>query len=131
MYIPAEAIYYELINTIDKDYNIMQYAWTKKIIITSPNTLFLTLRIIEHWFKDTKLSEEAHSILKKLNIIIKDATKLSDNFRKLGNHISNAKSSYDETEDRMTKMTSRVTKLMDFKGNKSKILEIEDIDSDN
>jgi DNA recombination protein RmuC len=26
MYIPAEAIYYELINTIDKDYNIMQYA---------------------------------------------------------------------------------------------------------
>lgn len=131
MYIPAEAIYYELINTIDRDYNIMQYAWTKKIIITSPNTLFLTLRIIEHWFKDTKLSEEAHSILKKLNVIIKDATKLSDNFRKLGNHISNAKSSYDETEDRMTKMTSRVTKLMDFEGNKNKALEREDIDSDN
>jgi len=48
MYIPAEAIYYELINTIDKDYSIMSYAWSKKIIITSPNTLFLTLRIIEH-----------------------------------------------------------------------------------
>jgi len=77
------------------------------------------------------LSEEAHLILKKLNVIIKDATKLSDNFRKLGNHISNAKSSYEETEDRMNKMTTRVVKLIDFKGNKSKPLELEDIVEDN
>jgi DNA recombination protein RmuC len=26
MYIPAEAIYYEIINHLDRDYNIMQYA---------------------------------------------------------------------------------------------------------
>lgn len=124
MYIPAEAIYYELINTIDKEYNIMEYAWSKKIVITSPNTLFLTLRIIEHWFKDTKLSEETHLILKKLNVIIKDATKLSDNFRKLGNHISNAKSAYEETEDRMNKMTTRVAKLIDFKSGDNDVEEL-------
>ncbi|MDD5621368.1 MAG: DNA recombination protein RmuC, partial [Candidatus Pacebacteria bacterium] len=48
MYIPAEAVYYEL-NTA-KDTDLINFAWSKKVILASPNTIYLTLKVIEHWF---------------------------------------------------------------------------------
>src|SRR3989344_4567343 len=67
MYIPAEAIYYEIINNIGKDVDITSFSWSKKVILTSPNTIYLTLRTIEHWFKDTQVSKQTQEILKKLD----------------------------------------------------------------
>lgn len=114
MYIPAEAIYYEIINHLDRDFGIMKYAWSNKIIITSPNTLFLTLRIIEHWYQDTKLSEETHNIIKRLNLIIKDAKTLDDSFRKLGKHLSDTNSAFENSQKRLELMNKKATKLVDF-----------------
>jgi len=48
MYIPAEAIYYEIVNNISRDFDLAVYAMSKKIVITSPNTIYLTLRTVEH-----------------------------------------------------------------------------------
>ena len=118
MYIPAEAIYYEIINHLDREFSIMKYAWGKKIIITSPNTLFLTLRIIEHWYQDTKLSEETHNIIKKLNLIIKDANSLDDSFRKLGKHLSDTNSAFENSQKRLELMNKKATKLVDFSNQK-------------
>ena len=67
MYIPAEAIYYEIVNNIGKDFDLVNYAWSKRVILTSPNTIYLTLRTIEHWFKDTQISRQTQDILKRLN----------------------------------------------------------------
>jgi DNA recombination protein RmuC len=114
MYIPAEAIYYEIINHLDREYNIMSYAWSNKIIITSPNTLFLTLRIIEHWYQDTKLSEETHNIIKRLNLIIKDAKTLDESFKKLGKHLSDTNSAFESSQKRLELMNKKATKLVDF-----------------
>ncbi len=114
MYIPAEAIYYEIINHLDREYNIMSYAWSKKIVITSPNTLFLTLRIIEHWYKDTKLSQETHNIINKLNFIIKDSQILDDSFKKLGKHLSDTNSAFEASQKRLDLMSKKVGKLVDF-----------------
>lgn len=123
LYIPAEAIYYEIINHLDKEFNIMQYAWSKKIIITSPNTLFLTLRIIEHWFKDTKLSQETHNIINKLNFIIKDSSTLDDSFKKLGKHLSDTVSAFETSQKRLELMSKKVGKLIDFN---DKLEELDD-----
>ncbi len=121
MYIPAEAIYYEIINHLDRDYGIMSYAWGKKIIITSPNTLFLTLRIIEHWYQDTKLSEETHNIIKRLNLIIKDAKSLDESFKKLGKHLSDTNSAFEKSQDRLEKMNKKATKLVDYSDKPEKL----------
>jgi len=120
MYIPAEAIYYEIINHLDRDYNIMAYAWSHKIIITSPNTLFLTLRIIEHWYQDTKLSQETHNIIKRLNLIIKDANNLDESFKKLGKHLSDTNSAFESSQKRLELMSKKVDKLVDYSDDNEK-----------
>lgn len=115
MYIPAELVYYEIVNSIGKNFDLASYAWSKKIIMVSPNTIYLTLKTIEHWFKDTQISRQTQEILKRLNKIQQDALKLREDFRKLGSHLRNATSSFDSSEKRLDFFTDRVEKLKEFK----------------
>lgn len=117
MYIPAEAIYYELMFNL-REQGIADYAWKKKVVLTSPNTIYLTLRAFEQWFKDTQISKQTQEILKRLGRINQDADKLMDDFRKLGNHLKNASSSYDNSEKRLNLFSNRVDKLLEIKENK-------------
>lgn len=115
MYVPAEAIYYEIVNNIGKEFDLTGYAWSRKVILTSPNTIYLTLRTIEHWFKDTQISRQTQEVLKRLDRIQQDASKLMNDFRKLGSHLRNAVSSYDTSEKRLNMFSDRVDRLREFK----------------
>ncbi len=114
IYIPAEAIYYEIISNMVKDLDVAAFAWSKKIILTSPNTIYLTLRTIEHWFRDTQISKQTQEILKKLAKVHQDAEKLMDDFRKLGSHIKNASSAYSDSEGRLRMLDEKVEKLVEI-----------------
>lgn len=111
MYVPAESVYYEMINNI-QDVDIPEYARKKKVVLVSPNTFFLSVSAILHWYKDIQLSKKTQDIMKKLQTITADGGKLADGFRKLGNHISNAKSAYDDSEKRLSLMVNRVQKVV-------------------
>ncbi|OGZ24797.1 MAG: hypothetical protein A2896_02215 [Candidatus Nealsonbacteria bacterium RIFCSPLOWO2_01_FULL_43_32] len=114
MYVPAEAIYYEIVNSIGQELDVAAFAWSKRIILTSPNSIYLTLRTIEHWFKDTQISKQTHEILKKLAKVHQDAEKLMDDFRKLGSHLKNASSAYDDSKSRLSLLDERVEKLVEI-----------------
>jgi len=114
MYIPAEAIYYEIVNNIGKEFDLTNYAWSRKIILTSPNTIYLALRTIEHWFKDTQISRQTQEILKKLAKIHQDSEKLMEDFRKLGSHIKNASSAYEDSDKRLSLLDEKVGKLIEI-----------------
>ncbi len=115
MYIPAEAIYYEIVNNIGREFDLAGYAMGKKVVITSPNTIYLTLRTVEHWFKDTQISRQTQEILKRLDRVQQDASKLMNDFRKLGSHLRNAVSSYDSSEKRLSIFSDKVERLKEFK----------------
>ena len=117
MYIPAEAIYHEIMFRFREE-EIVHYARNKKIVLTSPNTIYLALRTIAYWFKDTQISKQTQQILKRLNRISQDADKLSQSFRKLGVHLKNAHSSYDDSEKRLGLFSDRVEKLLEIKETK-------------
>lgn len=114
MFIPAEAVYYEIINNIGKEIDVAGFAWSKRVILTSPNTIYLSLRTIEHWFKDTQISRQTQEILKRLGKIHQDAEKLMDDFRKLGSHLKNASSAYGDSEKRLTMFEEKVEKLIEI-----------------
>lgn len=113
MYIPAETVYYEIINNI-KEADIPQYALKKKVILVSPNTFYLSISSVQHWFKDVEFNKQTKDIMKRLERISTDGGKLADDFRKLGNHISNAKSSYDDSEKRLSLMVDRVKNVIEL-----------------
>lgn len=115
MYMPAETIYYEVINNI-RDFNIPSYAGKKKVMLVSPNTFALSISAIKHWFKDVQLSRQTQEIMKRLERIAIDGRKLGEDFRKLGSHLNNAQGSYDGSERRLTLMVDRVQNIIEVEG---------------
>lgn len=120
MFIPAETVYYEIINNI-KDVDVPEYARKKKVMLVSPNTFALSVSAIHHWYKDVHLNQKTQDIMVKLERVVADSTKLADDFRKLGSHISNARSSYEDTEKRLGLMVDRVKKVVEIGGATSDI----------
>jgi len=119
LYIPAEVVYYEIMFNM-QDSGLWEYGQKKRVILTSPNTLYLTLQVVEHWVKDVTVAKETKEIIKRLNTVLQDGAKLSDSFTKLGKHISNVKSSYDDSGKRLELVTGRIEKIIaiDTKGSK-------------
>src|SRR3989344_3192828 len=111
MFVPAETVYYEMINNM-KDVDVADYARKKKVILVSPNTFALSVSAIQHWYRDVHINQKTQSIIKKLEGIVADSAKLADNFRKLGSHLSNAQSAYEDSEKRLGLMTERVSKVI-------------------
>ncbi|MBI2674664.1 MAG: DNA recombination protein RmuC [Candidatus Yanofskybacteria bacterium] len=111
MFVPAETVYYEMINNM-KDVDVADYARKKKVILVSPNTFALSVSAIQHWYRDVHINQKTQSIIKKLEGIVADSAKLADNFRKLGSHLSNAQSAYEDSEKRLSLMTDRVGKVI-------------------
>ena len=123
MFVPAETVYYEMINNM-KDVDIADYARKRKVILVSPNTFALSVSAIQHWYRDVHINQKTQSIIKKLETIVADSAKLSDDFRKLGNHLSNAQSAYESSEKRLGLMTDRVSNIVKI-GPEEKPEEIE------
>ncbi len=110
MYIPAEAVYYEI--NMDRDSNIPEYARSRKVIFSSPNTFYLTLRAVEQWFRDTRITRHAQEIMKHITIVEKDSEKLAVEFRKLGAHLKNASSAYNNSKKRVELFGRRVGRIL-------------------
>lgn len=113
MFIPAEAIFYEIMFNLREE-DIASYARSKKVVLTSPNTIYLTLRTIIDWFRDTQISRQTQEILKRLNRIQVDSEKLMEDFRKLGNHLRDSISAYDNSEKRLSLFSEKVEKLLEI-----------------
>ena len=122
MFVPAETVYYEIINNI-KDVDIPAYARSKKVWLVSPNTFGLSVSAIRHWVKDIQLSKQTKEIMKRLERIATDGHKLGEDFRKLGNHLSNARGSYEDSEKRLGLMVDRVENLVEMDAKEEKLLE--------
>ncbi len=122
MFVPAETVYYEIINNI-KEVDIPAYAQSKKVWLVSPNTFGLSVAAIRHWVKDIQLTKQTKDIMKRLERIATDGRKLGDDFRKLGNHLSSARSSYEDSEKRLTLMVDRVQNVVELDGSSQPKLE--------
>ena len=113
MYVPAEAIYYEIVHHI-KEPDIADYARKKNVVLVSPNTFYVTLSAIHHWYRDVQITKQTKDIINRLERIKTDSEKLQDNFRRLGKHISDASSAFDDSEKRLTLLTDRVGNIVEM-----------------
>ena len=113
MYVPAEAVYYEIVHNV-KEVDVSEYARKKKVILVSPNTFYSTLSAIHHWYRDVQITKQTKDIINRLSRIKTDSEKLQDNFRRLGKHISDASSAYDDSEKRLTLLTDRVGNIVEM-----------------
>lgn len=86
MYIPSEAVYYEIVNNSD----LFDYSSKKRVLPVSPVTFYAYLRAILMSFEGQKIEQRAQQILGTIKAIQKDYTKVEDNLSVLGRHLQNA-----------------------------------------
>lgn len=94
MYIPAEAIYYDLlVNEVGSvkvnTRNLIDYAYNeKKVIIVSPTTFAAYLQSVLYGFKAFKIEETAKDIAKNVEGLSRHLKAYEDYYNKLGNSLS-------------------------------------------
>jgi len=110
MYVPAENVYYE---TIIKDESgeerpLFSYALEKRVIPVSPNSFYAYLQTILLGLRGMKVEERAQEILNSLQRLRGDFDRLQENFRVLGKHLTNAQSSYSDSEKALAKLDAKL-----------------------
>ncbi len=86
MYVPSEAVYYEVVNSE----TLFEYANTRRILPVSPTTFYAYLKAILMSFEGQKVEAQAKEILSALRAIKTDYTKVEENLTTLQKHLTNA-----------------------------------------
>lgn len=105
MYVPSEAVYYEIINNVA----LYDYASTKKVLPVSPMTFYAYLRAVLMGFEGQKISQKAHEILSNLKAIQSEYEKVDDHLGTLSKHIQNSYNMMSEVQGGMMKLGQRIT----------------------
>ncbi len=106
MYIPAENVYYETIVKDDERLeaqSLAQYAISRKVIPVSPNSFYAYLQAIVLGLRGLRIENSAREILNGLAQLANNFGKFYEDFEKLGDHLSHAKSTHEKAQKHLDK----------------------------
>jgi len=115
MYIPAESIYYDLLNEGVGAINtrsLLDYAQTeKKVIIVSPTTFAAYLQSVLYGFKAFKIEEKAKDIAKNVEKLMRHLEIHESYYKKLGSSLSTTVSHYNLGYKEFQKVDKDILKI--------------------
>lgn len=117
MYIPAEAIYYDLlINEVGSvkvnTRNLIDYAYNeKKVIIVSPTTFAAYLQSVLYGFKAFKIEEAAKDISKNVEALGRHLKAYEDYYKRLGTSLSTTVNHYNAAYKELGKVDKDVLRV--------------------
>ena len=117
MYIPAEGIYYDLLNDgigAVNTRNLLDYAQNeKKVIIVSPTTFAAYLQSVLYGFKAFKIEEQAKDIAKNVEALSRHLKAYEDYHKRLGTALSTTVNHYNASYKELGKIDKDVLKITD------------------
>src|SRR5262245_21585292 len=111
MYIPAENVYYETIikgDEEDGEKALYAYATSKQVMPVSPNSFYAYLLTLAQGFRGLKIEKRALEILQHLNRLKQELDRFTEDFRKVGMHITHAQYRFGEAEKRLTRFEEKL-----------------------
>jgi DNA recombination protein RmuC len=113
MFVPSEAVYYELLRSVDtRGIAVDAYCRTKKIIPVSPNTLYAHLSVIAMGLRGMQIEENAKRLSANLAGMRKQLDTFSESFDKIGTHLKNAQQSFAEADKRLEKASNSLDNVL-------------------
>jgi DNA recombination protein RmuC len=109
MYIPSENVYYHIIT--EDDLQLMDYAKTKNVLLTSPHSFLNFLRVILMGMERNRLEEQAQKIWDILKGVQQESVRFADSLGVVSRHITNAKSAMDTTQAGFTKLSGKIDQV--------------------
>ena len=111
LFLPAEAIFAE-VNAYHPD--IIEYAYKKRVWITSPTTLMSTLTVIEMILKNMERDKYAKIIHEELNKLSVEFARYRERWERLARNINTVSRSVEElntTSDKITKRFDSINRV--------------------
>jgi DNA recombination protein RmuC len=109
MYLPAEAVYYELVcNRLGGDTGPLAYALERKVIPVSPSTLHAYLLVVVLGFKGLQIEEHAREVMAYCAQLGKDFGRFKEDFELVGTHLGRAQSKFGEAEKRLGRFETKL-----------------------
>ncbi len=105
MYVPSEAVYYEIVN----DPDLFDYAGKNKVLPVSPTTFYAYMKAILASFEGQRVEERARQILAALGSIEKDYEKITDNLTTLSRHLTNAHNQMNNVNNSFSLLGQKLT----------------------
>ncbi len=115
MYVPAEGVYHALlINTVGttvNTQNLMEYAFSKKVIIVSPSSFLAYLQTVLQGLKQLKMEEGFKEIQQNVIKLGKHILTYDEKMQKMGNHLGTTVSMYNQAYKEFKKIDKDVYKI--------------------
>lgn len=109
MYLPAEAVYYELVcNRIGGDSNPLAYAQERKVIPVSPSTFHAYLLALGQGLKGLRIEEHAREVMAYVADLNRDFSRFKADFDLVGKHLGNAQTKYGDSEKRLSRFETKL-----------------------
>ncbi len=108
MYVPSEAIYYEIIRS---EGDLEEFARDKKVYIVSPNSFYYFLKVIMAGLEGQKIEKNAKKVFDALLSIQKKSQKLDKEIGIVSTHINNAKTAIDRANNKSIKLNSTIENI--------------------
>lgn len=119
MYIPSEAVYYEIVNR-----DLMDYAYKNRVMPVSPSTFYAFLRSVLLSFEGQKIATEIKTIQQALRAIHTETNKFAELLATLQSHINNSYSMMNRVATQFVSLSSKVENVQGVgSGEKKKELE--------
>ena len=111
MYLPAEAIHYELVS--GKTGALLAYAHSKRVFPVSATTFAAYLQMIVLGLKGMQIEQRAEEVMKYCAALQKEFGKFKEEFDLVGTHLSRAHGKYAEAEKRLDRFETRLDQAAD------------------
>lgn len=128
MLIPAEWMYYDIfINKVGdiEAKKLIEYAFSKKVIICSPSWFYAYLQTVIQWMKALQIEEQAKEIQKYVWKLQKDLETYEELFQKVGRNLWTTVNSYNDAYKRYGIVDKDIVKITWWETSQIDILQLE------
>jgi DNA recombination protein RmuC len=109
MYLPAEAVYYELVcDRLGGSTSPLAYALERNVIPVSPSTLHAYLLVLVLGFKGLQIEQHAREVMTYVADLGRDFDRFKADFDVVGKHLGNAQTKYGEAEKRLSRFETKL-----------------------
>lgn len=115
MYIPSEAVYYEIINNPA----LFDYSSQKCVLPVSPMTFYAYLKAILMGFEGQKITRKAQEILSGIRAIQNEYSKLGESIDVLSKHINHSHAMLGNVHNTFSTLGRQIQKTASIKGDSS------------
>ena len=111
MYLPAEAIYYEL--ACGKTGALLEYAHTKRVLPVSPTTLTAYLQVVVLGLRGLQIEQHAQEVMAYCAQLQNEFGKFKEDFELVGTHLDRAQKKFLESEKHLGKFETKLEQAAD------------------